>query len=327
MLSFRPFFVYRSSNIYNKLKIRNPPVLFGFSVLYCICALISVYFSIDTSIRVLNTGNWAELYSNSGDTALYENQLERFAKIFVQYTQPLAIACLFYYLTLKTKNKWFCFILFVSIILPTLMICMILGMRGPISLLFIYMTMGYLCFERAYGKKTKKMIAIGGVLFLICVLSYTLAVTDSRFGDSSSMDTHFSFLEYFGGSMLHFDYGIADSIKKYMYGDYLFNTNQQLYVNGFDSVLGTHFRSSFFTFVGTWYLDFGPIGTLLVAILLPLLLFRYWRKKQFIDMADLYLYLFYLQFLTHGVFVQGCGYFIQWVMFIVLFALLKILKI
>jgi oligosaccharide repeat unit polymerase len=189
--------------------------------------------------------------------------------------------------------------------------------------LLINLFIGYIFFEQRILKKSKIIIVIGSILLLFLILSFTLDITKSRFdGDEKS-----SVLYYFGHSMLIFDYGITDTISKYLNGDYFMGSNEKLYIHGFDSVIGTHFETNFFTFAGGWYLDFGPLGTLIIAICLPFIISQSFRNKCRIDMADLYLYFFYLSFLINGVFVHGIGNIIMWIMAISLYTVFKIVKI
>jgi oligosaccharide repeat unit polymerase len=330
LLAFRPYFKYRSTDISHKLQIRKLKLLNLFCWIYIVCALIDLIFSYNAITNALNADNWRNLYDEhaAGEILLYNNQVERLAKNFTGWLNPLAICSFFYYLTLHKKNWFFLSLLITAIIFPNFSISIVVAARGMTFIFAIKLFLGYIFFENAISKKTKKALTIFAALFFVLFLSYILAVTTSRFdSNSSDYDSKASLLFYFGHSMLTFDYGIADSIEKFMYGDFIFRSNQDLYNAGFDAVLGTHFGTNFFTFVGAWYLDFGPIGTLLIAFLLPILLFGYWRNKQKIDMADLFLYFFYLSWLLNGVAVHGRGYYLQWLMTVIIFTLLKIIRI
>lgn len=328
ILSFRPFFIYPSSYISENIKIRKLNVLNIFCYIFITCAITATFFSINDVIKNITTNDWVQIYSESGDKILYTTQLERFTKIFTQYLHPIATIALFYYLTLNRKKWLFLILLCISIIGSVFATAIIVGARGLIVIRFMSVFIGYIFFQKSYSKKLKRIILYFSSSILFIVLLYAFAVTESRFSNYySTLDEKSSILYYLGHSMLAFDYGIADTIQKFMWGDFLFKTNMNLYYLGFDSTLGTHFGTQFFTFVGAWYLDFGPFGTLIIAILLPILLFSNFRKKKVFDIADLYLYFFFYMFLLNGVFVYGRGYFIQWVMSFAVYIILKIIRI
>ena len=69
-------------------------------------------------------------------------------------------------------------------------------------------------------------------------------------------------------------------------------------IEGLDSILGTHVGTAFCTFIGNLYMDFGPIGTLLIAIVVSAI---FSRKIYIKDLADAYIMCFYFQFIMDGV--------------------------
>jgi oligosaccharide repeat unit polymerase len=157
---------------------------------------------------------------------------------------------------------------------------------------------------------------------------YSIAVTVSRFGDNAKGS---SLLSYFGHSMLTFNYGLADSIHTYMNGEYFFSwffdkLGLTQYGGVEHSVLGTHFGTAFYTFVGAWYLDFGPLGTFIIAIIFPFIISLCFRYKKSVDIADIYMFLFYMDYLVMGVFVIGRGNALVWLMAFLIYGIFKIIK-
>ena len=70
-------------------------------------------------------------------------------------------------------------------------------------------------------------------------------------------------------------------------------------------------------------MDFGPIGTLLIAIVVSAI---FSRKIYIKDLADAYIMCFYFQFIMDGVFVYGRGYYFKWLVAIIIYIILKRIK-
>ena len=149
---------------------------------------------------------------------------------------------------------------------------------------------------------------------------FVLSVSNSRFGSSFLSS---SLLHYFSHSFLAFNYGVADSITDFAYGKYFFNKIFGSIPLDFD-YLGTHFDTSFITFVGTLYIDFGPIGTFLIAMIIPVFFNGIIKRRKRIDFSDLYIYSFYLNYLFIGVFVIGYDNFLNWAIALGFYKIFKI---
>jgi oligosaccharide repeat unit polymerase len=323
VLSFRPYF--NNVDVGKRIVIRDPRKLYVFCYIYILSAFVVVAISWESFINNLLIGDWYDLYKNERGTIGYTSQIERFIRIFVSYAQLIAMCSFFYCLTeVKKKNILFFIFLALAIILPVFMGAARIGSRGLVLTLVVKMMICYIIFANRISAKIKKYILIASILVLLCLLYYALDVTESRF--TRTRGTSESLRFYFGHSMLTFNYGIVDTIMNFMRGNYLLEANRHLYLNGFDSYLGTHFDAKFFTFVGAYYLDWGPIGSLLIALFLPIILRRTWEKPK-LYIEDVYVYLFYLAFLIDGVFVTGLGYIIAWSMMFFLYIVFKKYKI
>jgi hypothetical protein len=57
--------------------------------------------------------------------------------------------------------------------------------------------------------------------------------------------------------------------------------------------------------------------------LAPSLISLSFREKRTLDIADIYMYLFYLSYLVNGVFVVGRGNSLSWLMALIIYAILK----
>lgn len=333
ILFFRPYF-FNSEFIYHKFRIKNHSLLRIISILVIVTGLIAVYFSITQAIINIREGEWLNLRieQTNANIKIYSNPIERISKIIGQYLQPLAIVILFYSLTAKNKMNFkpiTKLLLAISIVAPAFISSINIASRGMVfGLAFILFT-SFLTFRTYIPKNTKRIIYITLASLFALMLSYTLAVTISRFGKVQQSS---SLIFYFGQPMLTFNYGLADSIHTYLNGDYFggwfvdkFNGTKSLMPID-HAKLGTHFGTAFFTFVGGWYLDFGPVGTFLIAIFIPMIMSSIFKLKNKIDIGDLYMYVFYLNYLVTGVFVVGRGYGLTWVIAFIIYGILKIIK-
>ena len=326
MLFFTPFF-FNSDLLYHKLVYKKLWFLKSFTIFYIACGLVSIYYSANEAMINITSGEWSSLRNElyKGEVRNYNNQLERFAEIVIIYFKPLAIIAFFYYLSSRKIKLYNVYLLGLAIIVPTFLLAINTASRGLIVSLSFALLIGFILFKEGLSHKIKKVLIIFSFIFIALFLIYSIAVTISRFGENSQAS---SLLEYFGISMLAFNYGMVDSIHTFGNGSYFFDWFLPFFgQNSFDtSTIGTHFGTSFFTFVGAWYLDFGPIGTVLIAIFLPLFIGSRFRYTQRIDFADLFLFLFYLNYLIMGVFVIGRGNSLAWIITFTIYGILKLIR-
>jgi len=327
MMFFRPFF-FDSDKLFERLKKPNMKVLSAFCIIYIVCSLVSIYYGLDSAMQNIVSGKFNEAYfdNSAGDVALYTNQFERLAKIFAQYFQPVAMLTVFYYLTLKNFKPLRIILLALAVILPTLVSSIIIGNRSMIVQFLILITICYFIFHRGIPKKRKRIIMIPSVILIILVFFLLSTVTISRFGEEKVTSSVFFYL---GHSMLTFNYGVTDTIHTYSNGKYFFSW----FIDAFGGnskidilKLGAHFDGAFSTIVGPLYMDFGPIGTFIIAVIAPAFLsLFFWPKKQ-IDMANIYMYAFSLNHITYGALVVSSGTALIWMMAFIIYGVLKIFK-
>jgi oligosaccharide repeat unit polymerase len=193
-----------------------------------------------------------------------------------------------------------------------------------VVLLFVAVYLIYKDYIPRKAKKSLKQLALvsGGVLAL-----YMLAITISRFGDMDKGGSD-SLFEYFGHSMLTFNYGVADSLDRTFMGSRTFRNIIGLsedFLFDADAMLGTHFGSGFTTTIGMLCLDFGFLGTLALGVALPWLLLRLIKLDN--SIGGVFVYVFYFHRMMNGVFVNGSGadsaYISMLIVYVVLFVSMK----
>lgn len=176
------------------------------------------------------------------------------------------ILLFFYYLTLNKRSKLILIGLFISIIM-NILINISLGQRGPIFEILLSMIITYFALRRFFEPKINRIIKIVGGGILIASLIPISALTISRFGNNT--EGSMASVYYYGGQEnLYFNnYGLDNGGIRY--GDRTFPLFKQIL--GFENVPKNfmerrdkypHLKMNderFYTFVGDFTLDFGPI--------------------------------------------------------------------
>ena len=273
-----------------------------FCGIYTILALITTVCYLPLAWDNLQSGTWALIREST-----YEEEFRLFkspilnilANLSTHFTIAI-IVIYFFLLTQPRVSKAFKTTLLIATITPMVLTALVIAARGHIFTLLFNFLLGFLCFRQYIPKKTKRTlfvwaIVLGGILGL-----YTIAVTIARFGQESNS----SLLYYFGHSMLTFDYGLTVTIDTYGKGAYTFRRFVNHVVRDLDWTLGTHFGTSFFTLVGSLYIDFGPLGTMIAVTLLAISVRNLVRKKN-LDLADTFIYLFYVSNVLNGALVTA----------------------
>lgn len=323
MLFFRPFL--RNNLTWSGRKSSKMGFFYILAAIYIIASIIVLYYTFKQGISNIFLQNLGDVYmdKSSGDLQLYVNQFDRLSKIFCQYFKLVAyiIVVPLWNNSDRSINKWIAIILLVVIIGSSVISSFVTAARGTLLKdIVIYPVIVFSFFKNTLSDKTRKFIIRFFSLIVIGYLFFSIVVANMRFeGRYEISDT---IVSYLGQPMLNFNDGLMNYIQRFYHGDLLFGSNDITGV-GIDYDLGTNIGTGFFTFVGSLYLDFGPIGTLLIALFFPLL-FNY---KTITKYSSAFIYTFYASFLTMGVFVYGIGYYIIWVMSLAIYLLLKLAKI
>jgi hypothetical protein len=92
-----------------------------------------------------------------------------------------------------------------------------------------------------------------------------------------------------------------------MLGAFGFGRLIGLYPDFQASQIGGTWGTAFFTFVGWLYIDWGPIGTIIISLILAFFWDNYIKRKEW-HISDIFLFFCYYDFLLNGVFVVGRNY-------------------
>ena len=272
MLVFWPILKYNANKINEIQKV--PSIYFYIiSIIFIIASLVQLPTIISDfafSIKKIMTSSSGglDLYNKTLAQAhsIGDGRISNFASIISNAYGNFGILLFFYYLTRKKRSKLILIGLFISSIISILS-NISLGQRGPILETILSMIITYFALRRFFQPKVNRIIKIAGCSLLIASLIPVIALTISRFGNSTkgSMSTVY----YYGGQEnLYFNnYGLDDGGIRY--GDRTFPLFKRIL--GFENVPKNfmerrdkypHLKINdevFCTFVGDFTIDFGPV--------------------------------------------------------------------
>ena len=278
----------------------------------CIVYLPQVYLAITNP-------NWAEIYNEAHDV-IEGNIYTKLANLFF-HIRYLGIILFFAFLTKKDEKKWFVIAMGLAAFLPVFLVAIIQASRGGVVALAISIALTFRMFSQALPKNVVRIIYKLALIAAPLMIIYFIAVSISRFEGVKAKEfdsTESSLIMYLGESMLYFDDGVMNGVTEYAHGGYILDIPERI-----SQIRGDHFGVHFMTFIGCLYLDFGPLGTIIYALLIA----AYWKlfmRKESFGIPELFFLLTYLMYLFNGVFVMGYGYGIQWLEAIFIYFALRI---
>lgn len=313
--------IFMKPFVSRKLIIQENPL--GHYTIYRTIAKVYIALAIFSSIVYfplaldsLRSSDLADVYEMAHEEK--EGTLfSKFANLFF-HIRYLGIILFFSYLAKTKQSKLFLFLLGVAAFLPIILSTISQASRGGMVALFANIAIVYLMMKDLLPKSVKRILTITVSTIIPLVSIYFMLVTVSRFEESSlNIDAGESMMYYLGHSMLTFNYGVMDTIQNYANGAYMFDGSSLK-----DVRFGTHFGTNFITIVGVLFLDFGLVGTVLMAVVFCCY-FSKIAKHRFLDIPDVYLLLTYSMLIFNGMFVLGRGYGIQLLEAWIIYFLLK----
>jgi len=291
-----------------------------------ISGLIALFFTIPDAVDLIRSGEWGRLrnmlYEDEDSVELYHNQFERIAKNINGYMHPFTVVMVFYHLSKEKINKIVTLLLLVVWLGNGFFGAMLVASRGLVITMLLELALALVLFKNTINKKTKQVLIAIGIVMLIPVAIYMIAVSVSRFGEDDAGGSVFTYL---GHSMLNFNANMMVPMHDFADGKYFFQF--LLNILGVDSTinlqdLGYTGGTGFYTFIGSFYIDFGPVGTFFLAVLMMAILNRFANKEQK-NVSDIMVLIFFLTYYLKGVFVIGPGSSLAWLMLFVLYTIVR----
>ena len=234
--------------------------------------------------------------------------------VFVTFTMSFQVPATIVFFVLLTKpnsrpNFIIMSVFAICLILPTFMDAIRTASRSMVVSLFIRLLLCYSMFKGYFSANLKRLFLSGGLLLVVFLIGYSLMVTEARFGDADSGGIS-SLICYWGQPTLVFNSQVMD-VNEHSFGKIFFLPLYE--AAGIDSSslfirMCKGFGSCFTTSIGTFYLDFGLIGILLMAFVVPAFINKIINRAKVIDISKLYLMLFYCLFLQNGALTIKWGF-------------------
>jgi oligosaccharide repeat unit polymerase len=277
-------------------KIQKPNVILFNSI-----SSVFIYFSIIQLPTVitnflqgliklsLNSEGGQELYDDGmvNSDKIGNGSIENLAAIISNAMSVVGVLFLFYYLTIKKRNKLFTIGLFLSVTI-NILASISRGQRGGIVEPLLVMIITYFTLREFIPVTTKKYIRIIGISLMALGAIPLLVLTNSRFGERSGGSEE-SFYFYVGQANLFFNnYGLDDG--GFRYGDRTFNLFKSIL--GFENVPNNFMERRqkypnlkindevFYTFVGDFTIDYGPFVSVLLFIIFTLIVLNQTKIRQ-----------------------------------------------
>ena len=295
----------------DKIKVNeNNTIIKSLVYIYAVTGLISIYYTLPETLDLFRSGEWnilrQTLYDDEESVVLYHSQFERIAKNLHSYLNPFGVVMCFYFLSRWKSHKFLTILMFVSWLLNAFLGATLVASRGLIVTLLLQFVMLFFLFKDSISRGIKKALSVIMIILSVPVAFYMTVVSVSRFGEDDAGSSVFAYL---GHSMLNFNQNIISSMHDYAGGKYFFNYFISLF-GGNPSInlqsLGYKGGTGFYTIVGDFYFDFGPIGTLTIFVLFSILLCVLMKRKP-IRLSNLILIMYFAFYYMRGVFVLGMG--------------------
>ena len=292
------------------INIHNTCMTKALTWVVIIAGIFSLYFTIGEALETIRSGEWGalrqQLYNDEESIELYHSFFEKIVKNIVGYMHSFIVVILAYHMSRSKINKTIVTLLLIVWLLNGFFDSMLVASRGMVAGMLLEFLLVLSLFKRVISKKIMKTIPVLAFFFLIPVISYLVAVSVSRFGEE---DAGSSVFYYLGHSMLTFNADMMVTMHDYAGGKYFCKYFLDMF--GMDSdfnlvALGYKGGSSFYTFIGSFYIDFGPIGTFLIAVTVSVFLLTISQKKRY-NLSDLMIIVYFANYILCGVFVIGKG--------------------
>jgi oligosaccharide repeat unit polymerase len=274
-------------------------------VVLIILSLLSIYDSINRFSQVKYLSIEERRYGYNQRT-IFEDRTGALIAYITQYASIFFVIVLFlfnYLFKYYPKKKLLIFLLLLSsttIIFANLVIA---GRDGIIKWFFL-LAGNYLLFSRKFTTSEKKSYALIVSVLIIPAIMLFIFTTKGRFGTEESAVIN-SILQYYGQGFLNFSNFFDTFSKGSFFGRMTFPIffNQPVHISNLnDTFANINFEMNVFpTIIGSFYLDFGYWGTILITTII----FFFFRLIAFIKVNTLFytiLVLYFFQSIICGVF-------------------------
>jgi len=300
-LYFYPFLGKKSHLDSSKLKSPQSIIFSYFCYLYIFFSILTLLISVPSAINLAKSGNWADSYAQDS-LRVDSNIVEYIAINFCSYFRILAIIVGFSLLREKKNRKKavLAYFLISSAALTGITSAILSTSRSMIFSTIMIIISIYIFYNKNIAKNRKRFIGTFFVIVLIITASLFVDISVSRFASRSIED---ELLSYSGQAPIVFNAQLATKIDRYMFGQYAFG---RIFDNSSFTprMIGGTWDTRFYTFIGWIFIDWGPVGVLLLGLIAKLYFSNIVNRPKY-NISDVYLLFSYYSFLQRGVFVIG----------------------
>lgn len=323
---FISLFPFKRLTIPSSFSLRETPLIKYMTWIYILAGVYAAYSTIPDTIALFIMDEWNTLrntlYNDADMIELYHSPFEKLCKNITSYLSPFGIVMAFYQLQKPKKNIYLIISLFAVWIVNTFLSATLVASRGMVANLMLKFAMLFVLFKNCIDAKTRKYAITLSFVIGIFFLIYTIIISVSRFGEDSAGNSIF---EYLGHSMIVFNERLMGCMHDYAWGKYFFEYFYSML--GIDSTidytsLGAKANTAFFTYVGSFYIDFGPYFTLPFLALVSLFVNKF-TKQSVPTFSSMVIIVYFASFFLSGIFVIGTGAALQWVMVYVVYRMIK----
>ena len=294
-------------------------------IVYFISGVIVAFYGVPRTIATAQIDDWAQVrnqvYTDADSIEYYSSTFEKLAKNVYTYLTPFGIVMIFYQFSKKEFNAIATIALLAIWGINTYCDSTVMASRGMVVFSALNLALAFIMFRKAIPAKRKKIIYIIAIGFAIFFYTYISAVSEARFKhDSNDMA-----LWYVGQSMNVFNQDIMTPMHDFAYGKYFFKWFIELFGGNPDidfEALGSTHGVQFMTFIGCFYVDFGPLGTIIVGLIMCRLLMNFTRKSHYY-LSDLIIIAYYANWYINGVMVVGRSQSLPWAMLFIVYFIVR----
>lgn len=310
-ISIVPFYYVEKVGVID-IPLSRPKFFTWLGYFFMFIFFLTIFLFLDDIRSILN-GDLSEVRAMIYDEDSVEKAtgwryvLELFPTIFSRFS-PMVLLMFFYSVLKLNHSKLYNYLLFIASFTPVVAAILVAGRTQIIYWIFIFGAL--YVFFRPFFDKSKKRTVLLPVFVAVGILGlYFIAVTASRWGDSSDS----SMTAYMGQSFLNFSYFFEHytcheiSFQRLFPFTYHFLLGQKFDLTEYRETIyaysGEHI-GIFYTFLGDWMVDLGRGGMiLLVCIYAFLVIFILKRKHKYVmPFYQLMLWVLLLQVPLFGVF-------------------------
>ena len=278
MIGIRPVLTFSNGN-YESIEAPSKPLfnaLVYFYIFLSIIILPDIIANMQEGLVLLmtDTEGGQELYNLRASSHVQQDAaISNIFAIFYNFLSPTCIFLFFYYLTLPNRKKLILIMLAISVVVRVLD-SLSKGQRTEPAMIFLVFLATFFLMKPFFEEKTKKRITVISVGTLVALLIPFMILTNSRF-ESSEQGSVGGIVSYAGMAPVVFDNYCLDA-GGIRYGDRTAPEFKRLV--GFSNVprdestrRAKYSRLKidaywFYTYVGDFVLDYGPIGAFIIFI-------------------------------------------------------------